>query len=130
MRRLTAGVCSQHRVFVWQGSSAHIPILPWHQFHMISVSLPVLWGVCLRQGCYCAISGEISFIRAGAEPFGMALKQVEKVGHGAFWELRSLVARSLSSFKKKSISLCTFKSNSILVDHFFKASCVLLFYTA
>lgn len=34
-------------------------------------------------------------------PFGMTLKQVEKIGHRAFWELRSLVARSLSSLKKK-----------------------------
>lgn len=34
-------------------------------------------------------------------PFGVTLKQAEKVGHRAFWELRSLVARSLSSLKKK-----------------------------
>lgn len=35
-------------------------------------------------------------------PFGVTLKQAEKVGHRAFWELRSLVARSLSSLKKKN----------------------------
>lgn len=34
-------------------------------------------------------------------PVGMILKEVEKVGLRAFCELRSLVARSLSSFKKK-----------------------------
>lgn len=54
-------------------------------------------------------------------PFGVTLKQAEKVGHRAFWELRSLVARSLSSLKKKkSNSLSTFKSNSILDYNFFK----------
>lgn len=51
VRRLTEGVCSRLRVLVWQGSSAHIPILLWHHSDMISVPLPVLWGECLREGC-------------------------------------------------------------------------------
>lgn len=63
--------------------------------------------------------------------FGMTLRQVEKVGHRAFWELRSLVARSLSSLKKKKnpshyVLLSQIPSFSII----FKASSVLLFHAA
>lgn len=62
-------------------------------------------------------------------PFGVTLKQVEKVGHGAFWELRSLAARSLSSLKKNPshyVPLSQIPSLSII----FLPSSVLLFYAA
>lgn len=42
-------------------------------------------------------------LRAGQVPgpLDMTLKEMEKVGHRAFCELRSLVARSLTSLKRK-----------------------------
>lgn len=64
------------------------------------VSLSVLWDVCLRGGADVQCLGKSVSSGQVPGPFGMTLEQAEKVGHRAFWELRSLVARSLSSLKK------------------------------